>query len=87
MIVSKKYPEYKDKCLLITSEHPYKITNASIQFKDKFLFYSPAITTAADFSTDAPQDHFIFIRGRSISPLEIFQQTTRTRNIKACICL
>ena len=68
--------------ILITSENPFNITNASIQFKDKFVFYSPAITTAVDFSIDEPQDHFIFIRGRSINPLEIFQQTTRTRKIK-----
>ena len=36
---------------------------ASKQFKDKFVFYSPSITTATDFSIVSPQDVFIYIKG------------------------
>jgi hypothetical protein len=71
----------KDKFLLITSDTNFKVANASEQFKDKFVFYSPSITTAVDFSIDEAQDVFIYLSGKSILPSGTFQQTTRTRNI------
>lgn len=77
-----KYPHEKDSFLLITADHPFKITNASKQFLNKFVFYSPSITTAVDFSIDIPQDVFVYIKGNTIDPSESFQQATRTRNIK-----
>jgi len=77
-----KYPQKKDSFLLITADHPFKITNASKQFLNKFVFYSPSITTAVDFSIDIPQDVFVYIKGNTIDPSESFQQATRTRNIK-----
>ena len=77
-----KYPQKIDSFLLITADHPFKITNASKQFLNKFVFYSPSITTAVDFSIDIPQDVFVYIKGNTIDPSESFQQATRTRNIK-----
>ena len=77
-----KYPEKKNKFLLIDSEHPLKIKDASKAFKNKFVFYSPSITTAVDFSIDTAQDVFIYIKGNTITPADSFQQTTRTRNIR-----
>ena len=74
--------ENKDKFILFTANHKFNITDASEQFKDKFVFFSPAITTAIDFSIDIKQDVFIYIKGNSILPSASFQQTTRTRNIK-----
>ena len=49
---------------------------------DKFVFFSPRITFGVDFTVDTPQDMFIYVRGNSISPAGVFQQATRTRNIK-----
>ena len=51
------------------------------QFKNKFIFYSPKIRHSIDFSICDAQDVFIYIKGRSLDPMGIFQQTTRTRNI------
>ena len=53
--------------ILITSKTKYKVHKASKQFKDKFVFYSPSITTATDFSIESPQDVFIYIKGGSIT--------------------
>jgi hypothetical protein len=77
----KLYPEKKDDCILITSDSKFKITDASKQFKNKFVFYSPSITYGVDFSISEKQDVFIYIKGKSINPAGSFQQTTRCRNI------
>ena len=76
-----KYPEIKDKSLLITAETNLKISDASVDFKNKFVFYSPKITYGIDFNIDEAQNVFIYVKGRTISPYGIFQQCTRTRNI------
>lgn len=83
----KCYEQYKgddkdNKFLLITADTKVIIKNASEQFKNKFVFYSPKIITAVDFSVDYKQDVFIYIKGHTIDPAGSFQQTTRTRNIK-----
>lgn len=80
------FPDRKDDIILITREETekgaFKLVDASKQFLNKFVLYSPSITTAVDFSIDTPQDVFIYITGKSIDAPNIFQQTTRTRNIK-----
>jgi hypothetical protein len=68
--------------ILITAKHPFEIGNASETFKDKYVFYSPSITTAVDFSIDQAQDVFIYIKGDSIDASSSFQQMSRTRNIR-----
>jgi hypothetical protein len=86
-----KYPHLKDKFILITADTDFKISDASEQFKEKYVFYSPKITFGVDFSIDDEQDVFIYIKGRTLSPYGIFQQSTRTRNIKTlyyfCECM
>ena len=77
------HDDIDDKFLLITKDSPYVITDASIQFKNKFVFYSPTIQFGVDFSIEDPQDVFIYNKGLTIDPSAIFQQTTRTRNIKS----
>ena len=71
----------KDKFLLITSNSKIEIIDASKQFKNKFVFYSPSITTGIYFTIEDKQDVFIYINGQSIDPTQAFQQTTRCRNI------
>ena len=72
----------RSKFLLITADQNEAITNASEQFKNKFVFYSPKITFGIDFTIDEKQDVFIYIKGASIQPSGMFQQTTRCRNIR-----
>ena len=43
--------------------HKLEIKNASEQFKNKFVFYSPSITTGIDFCIEDKQDVFIYING------------------------
>ena len=74
--------ELKQNFILITADTKIKISNASVELKNKFVFYSPSITFGLDYSVITQQDVFIYIKGKSILPSGSFQQTTRTRNIK-----
>ena len=76
-----KNPDKKDDLILITSERPFDIVDANIQFKNKWVFYSPSIVTGVDFSIDNKQNHYIYAKGHTINPLGIYQQSTRNRNI------
>jgi len=80
--ILEQHPDKEEQMILITGETKYKVHRASEQFKDKFVFYSPSITTATDFSIDSPQDVFIYIKGGTITSDDSFQQATRTRNIR-----
>lgn len=71
-----------DKFILITANNQFDISDASEQFSNKFVFYSPSIIFGIDFSIDQSQDVFIYNKGRTLDPSAIFQQTTRTRNIR-----
>lgn len=73
----------KDKFILITSESPMTILDASKQFYKKFVFYSPSIKTGVDFSINEKQEALLYMNGNTISSNDMFQQLTRTRNLKA----
>ena len=75
------FPDLKKDFILITSDTGYKVKDAQLEFKNKFVFYSPSITTGIDFSIDTKQNVFIYLNQNSINPDGFFQQTTRTRNI------
>ncbi len=77
-----KYPDKQDKFILITAETNFTITNATKQFKNKWVFYSPSITTGIDFSIDTEQNAYLYIKGDTIRTHLSFQQATRTRNLK-----
>lgn len=82
-VSDKYYSELKtDQKAKYTSEERHEIKDASNEFKNKFIVYSPSITTGVDFSINEPQDVFLYIKGSSISPISSFQQLSRTRNIK-----
>ena len=74
--------EDKSKIILITSETNVKIIDASEEFKDKYVFYSPSITYGVDVSFTNFQDVFVFSRSLSISPYLLYQQSTRCRLIR-----
>ena len=76
---------FKDKkkhFILITKDHKIDIEDASKDFKNKFVFYSPSIKTGIDFSIDEAQESLLYINGKTISSEGLFQQLTRTRNLK-----
>ena len=68
--------------MLITADTKFRVKDACNDFKDKFVFFSPKITFGVDFSAPVPQDMFIYMAGNSLQPSGVYQQATRTRNIK-----
>ena len=76
-----------ENLILITQHEKLKITNATEQFKNKFVFYSPSTVYGVDFNNvDNFQDVYIHISGKSIEPSQSFQQASRTifiRNLQA----
>lgn len=72
----------KSKFLLITSKTAVKIKNANKEFKNKFVFFSPSIVTGLDFSIEEIQNQYLYINSLTINSQSMFQQATRTRNIK-----
>jgi len=80
--LEKAKPEDKNKFLLLTADTNVQVTDANQQFKDKFVFYSPKLTFGVDFSVDVEQDVFLYVRGNSLLPTGLFQQTTRCRNLR-----
>jgi len=72
----------KSKFLLITSKTALKIKNPNTEFKNKFVFFSPSIVTGLDFSIDDSQNQYLYINSLTINSQSLFQQSTRTRNLK-----
>lgn len=79
----EEFPEQKDDFILITGETKFRPTNASIQFKNKYVFYSPSITTGVSFVfKDVKQTQFLYIsENPPITPISFYQMASRTRNI------
>ena len=76
----------KEDFILITSKTNVYIENANRQFKNKYVFYSPSITTGVSFVyAEMPQTQFIYISGQSVNPIGIYQMASRTRNMKELI--
>jgi hypothetical protein len=86
-LLLKEFPEQKDDFILITSETSFRPTNANIQFKNKYVFYSPSITTGVSFVFEGvKQDQFIYISDKTlITPISLYQMSSRTRNMKNLI--
>jgi hypothetical protein len=78
-------PEMLSKFILITSKTKFDIKDASEQFKDKFVFYSPSIVTGFDFSINVQHKQYLYIKGKSLNVLDNFQQATRTRNMSELV--
>ncbi len=83
----EEFKEKKDDFLLFTGKQLDKVDNANLQFKDKFVFYSPTITTGISFVLEeTPQTQFMyFTKTPKITPISAYQMSCRTRNIKQLI--
>lgn len=79
-----KYPDKKESFILKTSKSHFKITDACKDFNDKFVFYSPSITTGISFiKTDKTQTQFLYITSNpQIDITACYQMSSRTRNMK-----
>ena len=81
-----EFPEQKLDFILITSKTNVYLHDASSQFEDKYVFYSPSITTGVSFiNASKSQTQFIYISGQSVNPIGIYQMASRTRNMKELI--
>jgi hypothetical protein len=67
---------------LITSKTTYKVKNANQEFLNKFVFFSPSIVNSVDFSSIISQHAYLYFNYLTINSQSMFQQATRTRNIK-----
>ncbi len=72
----------KNRMVLKTADDKYEIKDASIDLKDKWIFFSPSVIFGVDISLTVSQNVFLFSSGRSINSYQLFQQVCRTRNIK-----
>lgn len=86
-LLLNEFPEQKNDFILITSETTFRPTDANTQFKDKYVFYSPSITTGVSFVFEGvKQDQFIYISDKTlITPISLYQMASRTRNMKNLI--
>lgn len=76
----KKYASEED-FILITADSKIQIKDAQEEFKNKYVYYSPSITYGVDYNNKEKQNVYIYIDGCSISPIGMYQQINRTRNI------
>ena len=81
-----EFPEQKEDFILITSKTNFYLHDASSQFEDKYVFYSPSITTGVSFvNAEKSQTPFIYISGQSVNPIGIYQMASRTGKMKELI--
>lgn len=85
--IISEYPEQKDDFILITGETTYRPKDVSKEFKNKYVFYSPSITTGVSFVLkDVKQTQFIYITDNPlITPISVYQMSCRTRNMDKLI--
>ena len=85
--ILEKFPDQKDAFILFTGKTINEVEDAMKQFKNKYVFYSPTITTGVSFILeDIKQTHFIYLTNRPlITPISLYQMSCRTRNMKELI--
>ncbi|RZK27129.1 MAG: hypothetical protein EOO43_00575 [Flavobacterium sp.] len=70
--------ETQNRMLLYTSETDSEICD---DWKDKIIFYSPKISTGVDVTILHQTEQFLYITGKSVSSITLYQMATRTRNM------
>ena len=85
-IYLKLIDEFKDQKELFkiyTREQFEKVENADIEFKNKYVFYSPSIKTGVSFVLkDIKQPQFMYLtKSPQIDPESFYQMSCRTRNM------
>lgn len=86
LLLVSENKEIETKFKLITSETTFRPTNASIDFLENYIFYSPSITTGVSFVYDEIQTQFIYMTNQpKITPISFYQMSCRTRNMEKLI--
>lgn len=82
-----EFPEQKESFILITSETDIKIKDPNTMFENKYVFYSPSITTGVSFALrERKQTQFMYMSNkRLITPESFYQMSCRTRNMKQLV--
>lgn len=73
--------EEKKKYVKFTSDSKEKITNDFV-FQNKYVFYSPTISAGVDVSLDIAQNQYMYITGKSVDSMILYQMGMRTRNLE-----
>ena len=58
------------------------LEDVTVQWADKWVFYSPKIVYGLDFDNKEAVDVFMVAKCNSVNPLQFSQMVARTRNIK-----
>lgn len=85
--LSTEFKEQKDAFKIYTSKQLEKVKDADVEFKNKYVFYSPSITTGISFVLKTVQQRqFIYItKNPLITPTSLYQMSCRTRNMQELI--
>jgi hypothetical protein len=70
--------ETQSRMILYTSETDSTLCN---DWKNKIIFYSPKISTGGDVTILDQTEQFVYITGKSVSSITLYQMATRTRNM------
>jgi hypothetical protein len=70
--------ETQKRMMLFTSETDSEVCD---DWKDKIIFYSPKISTGVDVTVLDQTEQFVYITGKSVSSITLYQMATRTRNM------
>lgn len=71
--------ETQNKMILFTSETDEQLCD---DWKDMIIFYSPKISTGVDITCLEQSEQYVYISGKSVSSIQLYQMATRTRNMK-----
>ena len=53
----------------------------TFDFKNKYCFHTPCISAGVDISLEHPQNAYIYIKGKSVDSVNLYQMAMRTRNL------
>lgn len=81
---TEEYKKNPSKFLFYTSQLGNRyIHDASKEWKDKYVFYSPSIIYGVNFVPKNNQDVYVFVDSKILTCCQIVQQVTRTRKIRS----
>lgn len=70
--------ETQMKMILFTSDTESEVCE---NWTNKIIFYSPKISTGVDITILDQTEQFVYITGKSVSSITLYQMATRTRNM------
>jgi hypothetical protein len=71
----------QNKFVLITADTKDIEVN-DVDYSNSYVFLSPRVTCGVSIVTSSSLDSYIYISGKSINPITLYQQCTRNRNMR-----